>query len=47
MIDCFVMIGISFLLLAIAWTGFVLRRWEGGVLVAIYGAYLLWLWPKS
>ena len=47
MIDCFVMIGISFLLLAIAWTGFVLRRWEGAVLLAIYGAYLLWLWPKS
>jgi cation:H+ antiporter len=45
--DTLVMIGISLVLLVIAWTGFQLRRWEGGVLLAIYGGYLWYLWPKS
>jgi cation:H+ antiporter len=45
--DTLVMIGISLVLLVIAWTGFRLRRWEGGLLLAIYGGYLWHLWPKS
>jgi cation:H+ antiporter len=44
--DTTVMIGISAVLLAIAWTGFQLRRWEGALLVALYGGYLWHLWPK-
>jgi cation:H+ antiporter len=45
--DTTVMIAISALLLAIAWTGFKLRRWEGGLLLSLYGGYLWHLWPKS
>jgi cation:H+ antiporter len=44
--DTWVMIGISAVLLAIAWTGFQLRRWEGGLLLGLYGGYLWHLWPK-
>jgi len=45
--DTLVMIGISLALLAIAWTGFKLRRWEGALLLALYGGYLWHLWPKT
>ncbi len=45
--DTGVMIGISLVLLVIAWTGFKLRRWEGALLLAIYGGYLWHLWPQS
>lgn len=45
--DTLVMIGISAVLLAIAWTGFKLKRWEGGLLLGIYGGYVWHLWPKS
>ena len=45
--DTLVMIGFSVLLLAIAWTGFNLKRWEGAVLLALYGGYLWHLWPAS
>lgn len=45
--DTLVMIGISLVLLVIAWTGFKLRRWEGALLLVIYGGYLWHLWPKS
>lgn len=45
--DTLVMIGISLVLLVIAWTGFKLRRWEGALLLAGYGGYLWHLWPKS
>ncbi len=45
--DTWMMIGISGLLLVIAWTGFQLRRWEGGLLLALYAGYLGYLWPKS
>jgi cation:H+ antiporter len=44
--DTLVMIGVSIVLLIIAWTGFTLRRWEGALLLAIYGGYLWHLWPK-
>jgi len=45
--DTLFMIGISIVLLAIAWTGFKLRCWEGGLLLGLYGGYLWHLWPKS
>jgi len=45
--DTLVMIGISALLLLIAWTGFKLKRWEGALLLVLYGGYLWQLWPKS
>jgi cation:H+ antiporter len=30
----------------IAWSGFKLTRWEGGLLLAGYVSYVAWLWPK-
>ena len=45
--DTWIMIGVSCLLLVIAWTGFKLKRWEGALLLALYGGYLWHLWPKS
>lgn len=45
--DTLLMIGISAVLLAIAWTGFQLKRWEGGLLLGLYGGYLWHLWPKG
>jgi cation:H+ antiporter len=45
--DTWIMIGVSCLLLVIAWTGFKLKRWEGAVLLALYGGYLWHLWPAS
>lgn len=43
--DGLVMLGVSGVLAVIAWTGFQLRRWEGALLLAIYGGYLWHLWP--
>jgi len=45
--DTLLMIGFSVLLLVIAWTGFTLRRWEGALLLALYGGYLWHLWPTT
>lgn len=45
--DTLVMIGISLVLLVIAWTGFKLHRWEGALLLATYGGYLWHLWPNT
>jgi cation:H+ antiporter len=45
--DTLIMIGVSCLLLVIAWTGFKLKRWEGALLLALYGGYLWHVWPKS
>lgn len=45
--DALVMIGMSGVLLVIGWTGFTLKRWEGGLLLGLYGGYLWHLWPKS
>ncbi|MHC1768125.1 MAG: calcium/sodium antiporter [Verrucomicrobiia bacterium] len=42
-----IMVGMSGLLLVVAWTGFKLRRWEGGLLLVLYGGYLWYLWPKG
>jgi cation:H+ antiporter len=33
-------------MMLIAWTGFTLTRWEGGLLLAAYVSYIAWLWPK-
>lgn len=43
--DTWIMIGASSLLLVIAWTGFTLKRWEGAMLLVLYGGYLWHLWP--
>ncbi len=45
--DTWIMMGVSCLLLVIAWTGFKLKRWEGALLLALYGGYLWHLWPTS
>jgi cation:H+ antiporter len=45
--DTWIMIGVSVVLLVIAWTGFKLRRWEGALLLVFYGGYLWHLWPKT
>lgn len=47
LVDSLVMIGISVVLLAISRRGFQLGRWEGVLLLAIYGGYLWHLWPKA
>jgi cation:H+ antiporter len=44
--DVPVMIGVSCILLAFAWTGRLLTRIEGALLVAGYIAYVAIIWPK-
>ena len=46
MIDMYVMLGAAVMLLPFMRTGFTLNRWEGGVLLCVYGGYLYYLWPK-
>ena len=41
--DTLVMLGISLVLLVLVWTGFRLRRWEGALLLGLYGVYLGYL----
>lgn len=41
-----IMVGISAVLLPMAWTGYTLRRWEGAVLLTIYSLYVWHLWPR-
>lgn len=43
--DNLVMIGVSALLVGMAWTGFRINRWEGAVLLAGYAAYVYAIWP--
>ncbi len=43
--DSLVMVGISILLIPLVKTGFVLQRWEGGVLLLAYAIYLYTLLP--
>lgn len=45
-VDLGVMLGVSVLLLPLMLTGFVIKRWEGAILLLIYLAYIAWLWPK-
>lgn len=42
-VDLWVMLGAAAALLAFAWTGRRIQRWEGGVLIALYAAYTAWL----
>lgn len=44
--DTLVMTAISLLLLALVWTGLRLRRWEGALLLGIYGGYVWHLASK-
>lgn len=46
MLDFSVMILFSLLLIPMLYTGRLLHRLEGAALLAIYGAYMLLLWPK-
>jgi cation:H+ antiporter len=43
--DNLVMIGVSVALVAFAWTGLRIARWEGAVLLAGYAAYIHAIWP--
>ena len=43
--DNLVMIGVSLLLVAVAFTGLRIVRWEGMALLALYGIYVYALWP--
>jgi cation:H+ antiporter len=45
-VDLWAMIGLTVILLPMLWTGKRLNRGEGLVLVACYGAYLAFMWPK-
>jgi len=45
-VDMGVMLVFSACLLPLMWSGFCLRRWEGGVLILGYVGYIVWLWPK-
>jgi cation:H+ antiporter len=44
--DLWVMVGFAGLLVPLLWTGYKLKRWEGGLFLAGYIAYVVWLWPK-
>ena len=44
--DNLVMIGASLLVVLFGVTGLRINRWEGGLLLAGYVAYVAWLWPK-
>lgn len=37
---------LTVILLPLLWTGLVVKRWEGGVLLGSYAVYLTVLWPK-
>jgi cation:H+ antiporter len=41
--DIFIMIITAVLLLPLAWSGFIIKRWEGGLLLAVYVGYILHL----
>jgi len=44
--DGLVMLGLSCLLLPFSMSGRRISRWEGGVLLSCYLAYLFFLWPR-
>ncbi len=46
-VDYAVMIAFAVLLWPLLYTGKVLHRVEGVLLLAVYGGYLWWLWPKA
>jgi cation:H+ antiporter len=44
-LDAPVMVGVSLLLIAMAWTGLRIARWEGALLLAGYCVYIRAIWP--
>lgn len=44
--DLFVMTLYALILLPVIWSGYVIRRWEGGLFLGGYVVYLFFLWPK-
>ena len=46
-VDLGVMVIFAVILLPLAWTGKMLTRWEGGLLLCGYALYLWWLWPST
>lgn len=46
-VDLWVMVAFAAGVLPLLWTSRKLQRWEGGVLLAGYLAYLWWLWPSG
>ncbi|MEM1058156.1 MAG: calcium/sodium antiporter [Verrucomicrobiota bacterium] len=46
LVDIGVMIFLAVIVLPMMRTGYVLRRWEGALLIMIYCIYLAYLWPK-
>ncbi len=46
MADLYVAIAFAVALAPIMWSGFKLQRWEGGLLLAGYIAYVAYLWPE-
>ena len=45
-LDLWMMIGVTVILFPMLWTGKRLNRAEGSILVACYGGYLFFMWPK-
>jgi cation:H+ antiporter len=45
--DLLVMVATAALVLPLARTGFRLQRWEGALLLALYGGYLAWLFTRG
>jgi cation:H+ antiporter len=45
-VDLYVMMAFSVVLIPMLWTGYIIQRWEGGVLLVGYGFYLAHIWPK-
>lgn len=43
LVDSLVMLGLSLLLLPLIKTGYILKRWEGGVFLSVYLAYMVYL----
>jgi cation:H+ antiporter len=44
MSDLYVMIAMTVVLFAMMWTGKRITRWEGGILLAGYAGYCIFLW---
>lgn len=44
--DLAMMAGVSILMIPLVRTGLTLKRWEGAVLLACYGVFLYWHWPR-
>jgi len=47
LVDIGVMIFLALIILPMMRSGYVLRRWEGAILILVYCVYLAYLWPKE